>query len=153
MKFSSCKQLITIFSEIQFLKTSMVYECFESIQIEVLPGVGLPAPAADFIFSRVAWIHAGEKGSFNLEAPASFEFHDLATLAYLVATNDSSAARLMVSNLLRPSTNMLPSASLVNRNDNYLRSNPFRRRRKQKRGECAVGNVHEAVDQVNFISY
>ena len=144
---------MTIFSEIQFMKTSMVYECFESIQIEVLPGVGLPAPAADFIFSRVAWIHAGEKGSFNLEAPASFEFHDLATLAYLVATNDSSAARLMVSNLLRPSTNMLPSASLVNRNDNYTKSNPFRKRRKQKRGKCGAGDVHDAADQVNFISY
>ena len=51
----------------------MVYECLESIQMEVLPGVGLPAPAADFIFSRVAWIYAGEKGPFNLEAPASFD--------------------------------------------------------------------------------
>ena len=104
----------------------------EGIQIDVLPGVALPAPAADFIFSRVAWIRAGEKEPSDTEAPAPFEFHDLATLAHLVATEETFAAGVMVSSLLRSPSTLLPSATLPNPNDNYIKSNPFRRRRKPK---------------------
>ena len=109
--------------------------------IEVLPRVELPALVADFIFSRVEWIRQGERGVFEREAPASWDLHDLYTLAFLVATNDTSAAGVMVSNLLRPPSRMLPSATLVNGNNNYKKSNPFRRRRKSKRGGCGDGVV------------
>ena len=93
----------------------------------MIPGVPLPAPVADFIFSRVEWIRQGERGVFECEAPASWDLHDLCTLAFLVATKDTSAAGVMVSNLLRPPSRLLPSATLVNGNNNYKKSNPFRR--------------------------
>ena len=120
----------------------------EGIQIDVLPGVALPAPAADFIFSRVAWIRAGEKKPFKSGAPAPFEFHDLTTLAHFVATEEIFAASVMVSSLLRPPSALLPSATLPNPNDNFLKSNPFRRRRKPKRGRFNNGPVDDAIPQV-----
>ena len=46
-------------------KTVMVFESLEHIMIDVLPGVPLPAPVADFIFSRVEWIRQGERGVFE----------------------------------------------------------------------------------------
>ena len=127
----------------------MVFEDFERIKIDVLPGVALPAPAADFIFSRVAWIRAGEKEPFDNEAPAPFEFHDLATLAYLIATEETFAAGVMVSSLLRPPSALLPSATLPYPNDNFMKSNPFRRR---KRGRFSKGPVDNAIPQVKIIS-
>ena len=126
----------------------MVFESLEHIMIDVLPGVPLPAPVADFIFSRVEWIRQGERGVFESEAPASWDLHDLCTLAFLVATKDTSAAGVMVSNLLRPPSRLLPSATLVNGNNNYKKSNPFRRRRKPKRGRFSNGPVDDAIPQV-----
>ena len=132
-------------------KTVMVFESLEHIMIDVLPGVPLPAPVADFIFSRVEWIRQGERGVFESEAPASWDLHDLCTLAFLVATKDTSAAGVMVSNLLRPPSRLLPSATLVNGNNNYKKSNPFRRRRKLKRGGCGFG--HQVDDSLKVIIF
>ena len=81
-------------------KTVMVFESLEHIMIDVLPGVPLPAPVADFIFSRVEWIRQGERGVFESEAPASWDLHDLYTLAFLVATKDASGWWLTQGNYL-----------------------------------------------------
>ena len=92
------------------------------IPIEILPGVALPAPAADFVFSRLAWIKSGQKEPFDVTSPSSFEFHDLATLAFLIANNETSAAADMVSNLLQTPSTLLPSATLACQNDNYTKT-------------------------------
>ena len=115
------------------------------IPIEILPGVALPAPAADFVFTRLSWIRAGKKEPFDTASPASFEFHDLATLAFLIANNETSAAADMVSNLLQTPSTLLPSATLACGNDNYTKSNPFRRQRRPKLGRCGNGLDDDAI--------
>ena len=116
-----------------------------NIPIEILPGVALPSPAADFVFSRLAWIKSGQKEPFDVTLPSSFEFHDLATLAFLIANNETSAAADMVSNLLRTPSTLLPSATLACGNDNYTKSNPFRRQRRPKLGRCGNGLDDDAI--------
>ena len=104
---------------------------------DVLPGLPLPSGAANFIFSRLAWIQEGEEGVFDLEAPLSWNRDDLCTLAFLISNHETSSARLLVANLLKPPSTLLPSASLPDQDFNYLKSHPFRRSRKSRRGKVA----------------
>ena len=94
----------------------MVLLDLEDVWTEVLPGLPLPAGAANF----------------NVEPPSSWDFGELCTLALLVANGETSAARLMVSNMMQSSTNLLPSATLMTQNNNFLLQNPFRRKRAKK---------------------
>ena len=114
----------------------MVLQDLENVYTDVLPGLSLPAGAAWFVLARVEWIRKGEVAAFDLEAPSPWHFSDLCTLAFLVANRETDAARLMVANLLQPPSILLPSATLMDKNDNYLVKCPFRRR-KQRQGRCA----------------
>ena len=112
-------------------------EPLENVWTDVLPGVPLPATAANFIFARIEWIRQGESGTFLMEAPSPWKHSDLCTLAFLIAGREISSATLMVTNLLQPPSTLLHSSTLVYQNDNYLKSRPLRRRRKQKRRKFA----------------
>ena len=114
----------------------MFLQDLSNVFTDVLPGLPLPGGAACFVLARIEWIRQGEVDAFDVEAPSPWNFYDLCTLAYLVANHETSAARLMVANVLRPPSILLPSATLMNDNDNYLKKRPFRRR-KQKQGRCA----------------
>ena len=105
----------------------MVLQDLENIHTDVLPSLSLPAGAACFVLARVEWIRQGEVAAFDLEAPSPWQFSDLCTLAFLVANRETDAARLMVANLLQPPSILLPSATLMNQNDNYLMKFPFRK--------------------------
>ena len=109
----------------------MVLLNLENVMTDVLPGVPLPAGAASFVIARVQWIREGEVGVFDVEAPSPWNCEDLCTLALLVSNHETTLARLMIANLLSPPSILLPSSTLVNRNDNFLRQNPFRRRPKK----------------------
>ena len=114
----------------------MVLLDLEDVWTEVLPGLPLPAGAANFVFAWKEWMRNGEIGVFNVESPSSWDFGELCTLALLVANGETSAARLMVSNMMQSSTNLLPSATLMTQNNNFLLQNPFRRKRAKKK-KCA----------------
>ena len=122
---------------------------------DVLPGITLPAGAASFVFARIQWIQAGEMDVFDMEAPPPWDFFDLCTLAFLVANHEASSAKLMISNLLQPCppSHKLPSTTLVNQNDNYLKKCQFRRRRKrtQRRRFASSGHENDARLQVRMI--
>ena len=124
-------------------------EPLENVWTDVLPGVPLPAAAANFIFARIEWIRQGESGTFLMEAPSPWKHSDLCTLAFLIAGREISSATLMVTNLLQPPSTLLHSSTLVYQNDNYLKSKPLRRRRKQKRRKFASsGCENTAIPQV-----
>ena len=127
----------------------MVLLDLENVMTDVLPGLPLPAGAASFVIARVQWICEGELGVFDVEAPSPWNYEDLCTLALLVSNHETTLARLMIVNLLHPPSILLPSATLVNRNDNFLRQNPFRRRRKQRQRRDDFSNdEHDARIQV-----
>ena len=104
---------------------------------DVLPGLSVPAGAANFVFARIGWICEGEIGVFDVEAPPPWNFDDLCTLSSFVMNREMTAARLMVSHIFQPPSFMLTSATLVTQNNNFKKKNPFRRRRKQRRGRSA----------------
>ena len=104
---------------------------------DVLPGLSVPAGAANFVFARIGWVLEGEIGVFDVEAPPPWNFDDLCTLSFFVMNRESTAARLMVSHLFQPPSFLLTSATLVTQNDNFLKKNPFRRRRKHGRRRSA----------------
>ena len=114
----------------------MVFQDLKNVFTDILPGLSLPAGAACFVIARVDWIRQGEVNAFDVEAPSPWNFDDLCTLAFFVANHETDAARLMVANLLQPPSILLPSATLMDKNDNYLVKCPFRRR-KQRQGRCA----------------
>ena len=117
----------------------MVLLDLENESTDVLPGLCLPAGAASFVFARIQWIQGGEKEVFDMEAPPPWDFFDLCTLAFLVSNRETSSAKLMLSNILQPCppSILLPSATLINQNNNFLRKHPFRRRGRQKRRRFA----------------
>ena len=125
----------------------MVLQDLSNVFTDVLPGLPLPGGAACFVLARIEWIRQGEVDAFDVEAPSPWNFYDLCTLAYLVANHETSAARLMVANVLRPPSILLPSATLMNDNDNYLKKRPFRRR-KQKQGLCASFEIDDTLQVI-----
>ena len=127
----------------------MVLQELENTLTDILPGLSLPAGAACFVIARAEWIRQGEVDAFDFEAPSPWHFNDLCTLAFLVANHEIDAARLMVANLLQPPSILLPSATLVNKNDNYLTKCPFRRR-KRKQGRCGPENDKELQVMITF---
>ena len=132
----------------------MVLLDLENVMTDVLPGLPLPAGAASFVIARVQWIREGEVGVFDVEAPSPWNCEDLCTLALLVSNHETTLARLMIANLLPPPSILLLSSTLVNRNDNFLRQNPFRRRRKQRQRRDDFSNdEHDARIQVIAFSY
>ena len=107
------------------------------------PGIWVPPGVADYLISRTQWIREGEKADFQVGVPKGYEFDDLATLAYLIVTNDVVAAKELAENLPRSHMWMEPSLSrILEGNENYTLKNPFKRRRgKQRRGigkSCSV---------------
>ena len=58
---------------------------------------------------------------------------------FLVMNRETTAARLLVSHLIQPPSFLLRSrpATLVTPNNNFLRKNPFRRRKKPRTGGSA----------------
>ena len=111
----------------------MVFQDLKNVFTDILPGLSLPAGAACFVIARVDWIRQGEVNAFDVEAPSPWIFDDLCTHAFFVANHETDAARLMVANLL------LPSATLLNQNDNYIKKRPFRRRKQTRRQRASSG--------------
>ena len=111
----------------------MVFQDLKNVFTDILPGLSLPAGAACFVIARVDWIRQGEVNAFDVEALSPWNFDDLCTLAFFVANHETDAARLMVANLL------LPSATLLNQNDNYIKKRPFRRRKQTRRQRASSG--------------
>ena len=128
----------------------MVYLDLDNELNEVLPGLSLPAGAASFVFARIRWIQDGERDVFDMEAPPPWDFFDLCTLALLVTNREISSARLMLSNLQPcPPSSLLPSATLMTQNDNFLKKSPFSRRRKRMpRRAASSGHGNDARLQV-----
>ena len=108
----------------------------ENSSTDFLPGLSVPAGAANFVFARIGWVCEGELGVFDMEAPPPWNFDDLCTLSFLVMNRETTAARLLVSHLIQPPSFLLTSrpATLVTPNDNFLKKNPFRRRKKPRTG-------------------
>ena len=127
----------------------MVLLDLENESTDVLPGLCLPAGAASFVFARIQWIQGGEKEVFDMEAPPPWDFFDLCTLAFLVSNRETSSAKLMLSNLLQPCppSSLLPSATLMNQNDNFMKAQPFRCRRRRRRRASSTPQP----SQVHFV--
>ena len=109
----------------------MLPDDLDTVQIEVAPGLALPAGAANFIFNRLRWISEGETGSFEIGAPSGWEFNDLCTLSFLLSNQEFSLAQGMVENLQQLPSILRPSATLTVGNNNHLKKRPFRGRLKQ----------------------
>ena len=113
------------------------------------PGIWVPPGVADYLISRTQWIREGEKGNFQLGVPNGYEFDDLATLAYLMVTDDVVAAKELADNLPRPMWMETSSSSMVEENLNYNFKNPFKRgrgkQRTRKRNGAAENSVHVIV--------
>ena len=56
----------------------MLPDNLDTVQIDVAPGLALPAGAANFIFNRLQWISEGETGSFEIGAPSGQSSRDQA---------------------------------------------------------------------------
>ena len=97
------------------------------------PDIWVPPGVADFLISRMQWIREGEEADFQVVAPKGFDFDDLATLAYLIVTDDLVSAKVLADNLPRSLWMETSSSSMVEENLNYNFKNPFRRRRGKKR--------------------
>ena len=129
--------------EICIFRAFSVFFCWAMVQdndffkdMWVAPDIWVPPSVADFLISRMQWIRQGEHADFQVGAPAGFDFDDLATLAHLIVNNDLGHAKLLADNLPRSITWMEPSSSsLLEGNKNYTKKNPFKRRRKQRRGK------------------
>ena len=101
----------------------------------VLPGVEVAAAAANYIFERIHWMEEGEVGEFGLEPPDGWSLHDLSTLAFFVANDEHQLAKDLLQSVSPSPMRMDPSSTLLQgeySNDNYLKTNPFRRRRTRK---------------------
>ena len=123
------------------------------MDVEIEPGVFVPPPVVNFLLQRLQWIKGGEEGPFQVLEPKGFEFHDLCTLAYLIANNHLPMAAKMAVNLPRPPMMMMRSSSLVEANDNYLAGNPFKRRRaKKRRNKHAGSGEMGGLDEDDFQS-
>ena len=75
-----------------FFRTAMLPDNLNTVQIEVAPGLALPAGAANFVFNRLHWISEGETGSFDIGAPSGWDFNDLCTLSFLLSRQEFSSA-------------------------------------------------------------
>ena len=129
----------------------MLPDNLDTVQIEVAPGLALPAAAANFVFNRVQWISEGEAGLFETGAPDGWEFNDLCTLAFLLSNEEFSLAQDMVENLRFPSL-MEPSATLAGgNNNNHTKKRPFRGRLKQSKEERRVKKQCSAVGEVQLL--
>ena len=120
---------------------------------DILPGLSLPAGAASFVFARIQWIQGGEKDVFDMEAPPPWDFFDLCTLAFLVSNRETSSAKLMLSNLLQPCppSSLLPSATLMNQNDNFMKAQPFRCRRRRRRRAFSTPQPSQVYFVYNYL--
>ena len=116
------------FSEVTtvFLCCAMISDADFNNDMWLGPGIWVPPVVADYLISRTQWMREGEKGDFQVEVPKGYEFEDLATLAYLIVTDDVVAARELADNIPR-SMWMETSSSDSTTNQNHLKKNPFRR--------------------------
>ena len=137
-----------IFSDISDSATGMVYQDLEDQQMEVGPGMVLPLPEADYVFSWMNFIRMGKTGEIFAHPSCKLNLEDLSTLAYLLVNEDITAAQLLFANLLRAPPTMLPSSTLMDQNENYLKSNPFGGRRRRKRGNLVSHEKNGATHQV-----
>ena len=128
----------------------MLDDDFEK-DLRVGPDIWVPPGVADYLMSRMHWLREEEQGDFQVPVPAGYEFDDLATLAYLIVTDDLVSAKELAENLPRSQMWMEPrSASLVENNMNYQLKNPFKRRgSKQRRRRKRNGTLEDFV-QVKF---
>ena len=112
----------------------------------VSPGVVVAAAVANFIFERIRWMEEGEVGGFDLEPPEGWSLHDLSTLALFVANDEHQLAKDLIESV-SSSMRMEKSSTLLqgeHSNDNYLKANPFRKRRTRKLRR-KKGNMQMAV--------
>ena len=121
-----------------FSDMAMLPDDLDTVQIEVSPGLALPAAAADFVLNRLHWLSEGEIGTFKPTAPDGWDFSDLCTLSFLVSNQEFLLAQEMVRNLLRSPSILLPSASLVEGNNKHLKK-PFCGRLKHCGGKLKRG--------------
>ena len=127
----------------------MVHEDLEDHHMEVGPGIVLPLPEADYVFSWMNSIRKGHSGEIVAHPSCKLNLEALSTLAFLLVNQEITAAELLVANLLRAPPTMLPSSTLMYQNDNYLRSNPFGGRRRRKRGNLVSHEKNGATHQVD----
>ena len=119
--------------------------------LRVGPDIWVPPGVADYLMSRMHWLREEEQGDFQVPVPAGYEFDDLATLAYLIVTDDLVSAKELADNLPRSQMWMEPrSASLVENNMNYQMKNPFKRRRKKQSRRKKRNGAAETSVQVIF---
>ena len=132
--FQNCKGS-SIDCRAALVKDNMFMTC-------VLPGIEVPGLVAEFIFERIHWTNEGEVEPFPLEPPEGWSLHDLSTLAFFVANKEHDLAKELIEGVTACSKSyLLPSATLLqgeNANDNYLKKNPFKRRKSKK---ARKGNV------------
>ena len=76
----------------------------DALNIEIKPGIFVPLAVANFLLRRLEWINQGGDGPFQVLVPKGFNFHDLCTLADLIANNQSQLATKMADNLSRSVT-------------------------------------------------
>ena len=113
----------------------MVFMDLENELTSVLPGVEVAAAAANYIFEWIHWMEEGEVGEFSLEVPEGWSLHDLSTLAFFVANDEHQLAKDLIQSVPPSPMRMKTSSTLLQgeySNDNYLKTNPFRRRRTRK---------------------
>ena len=135
----------------------MARENLEDQWLKVWPGIALPLPAADYVFTWMNSIRKGEAGPDDIgdHPRCGLALNQLSTLAHLIVHEDIVAAQLLVSNLLlppstmMPASTMLPSSTLIPKNDNYMRTNPFRRRRRKQSNLVQV----ILLSQEHFVNY
>ena len=138
LRVPSCKTERTAvlnFYNLIFFRTAMLPDDLDTVQIDVAPGLALPAGAANFVFNRLRWISEGETGPFENDAPSGWDFNDLCTLSFLLSNQELSLAQSMVENLQQLPSILQPSATLTVGNNNHLKKRPFRGRLRQQCGK------------------
>ena len=130
---------------------AMLPDDLDKVQIEVTPGLALPAGAANFVFNRLRWISEGETGLFETGAPDGWDFNDLCHLSFLISNQEYLLAQDMVKTLhLQLPSILLPSATLVGGNNNHLKKRPFRGRLRPC-GKRQVEKKVSTIDKVGFM--
>ena len=95
-------------------------------------GVVAPVFVADFLFSYLQWLE-DQSNPFEAKVPSGWEMGDLLTVGYLLANEEAILAQEMIDNLIpRQDVKASNQTTLMEANDNYLKKNPFRRRKQTK---------------------
>ena len=98
-------------------------------------GIVAPVFVADFLLSYLQWREGEQSHPFEATVPFGWFLEDLLTVGYLLANKEAILAQELLDNLIpRPQVPRQASTptNLMEGNDNYLKKNPFRRRKQTK---------------------